>query len=79
MHNDVFVYGFGFTATDNVSGMGELHLEVLKTKLERQFNLNVMQGKIQITYRLESAAPYGNFRLQRSRARQLSVFNTPDG
>ena len=32
-------------------GMGELHLDVSVTRLERQFNVKVVKGKLAITYR----------------------------
>lgn len=34
-----------------ISGMGELHLEVLVDRLRREFNLNVNTGKPQVAYR----------------------------
>ncbi len=34
-----------------ISGMGELHLEVLTQRLGREFNLNVRAGKPQVVYR----------------------------
>ena len=40
-----------------ISGMGELHLEVIKNKLLRDFNLNVKFHKPQVSYRESIAAP----------------------
>jgi elongation factor G len=47
-----------FTTRDNpetgqliISGMGELHLDVLVTRITREYNLNVKVGNPQVTYR----------------------------
>jgi elongation factor G len=34
-----------------ISGMGELHLEILEERLDREFNLKVRLGRPQVTYR----------------------------
>ncbi len=34
-----------------ISGMGELHLDILEERLEREFNLKVRLGRPQVTYR----------------------------
>jgi elongation factor G len=34
-----------------ISGMGELHLDVLKTRIEKEYNLEARVGKPQVTYR----------------------------
>ncbi len=34
-----------------ISGMGELHLEILEERLDREFNLRVRLGRPQVTYR----------------------------
>lgn len=47
-----------------ISGMGELHLQVLKERMIREFNLKVNVGKPQIAYRetvLEAAESEGRF------------------
>lgn len=41
----------GETGQTIISGMGELHLEVLAQRLGREFNLNVRAGKPQVVYR----------------------------
>ena len=41
----------GDTGQTLVSGMGELHLEVIKNRLQREFNLNVKFHKPQVSYR----------------------------
>ena len=53
-----------FRATENedtgqtlISGMGELHLEVIKNKLLREFNLNVKVYKPRVSYRETVASP----------------------
>ena len=40
-----------------LSGMGELHLEVVLGKMERDFNLRVNHGKPRVTYRETAAGP----------------------
>ena len=40
-----------------ISGMGELHLEIVKNRLLRDFNLNVRFHKPQVSYRESIAAP----------------------
>eukprot|EP00802_Teleaulax_amphioxeia_P006261 Tamp_06265.p1 GENE.Tamp_06265~~Tamp_06265.p1 ORF type:complete len:839 (-),score=198.78 Tamp_06265:241-2724(-) len=39
------------TGETQMGGMGELHLEVLVTRLTRQFNVSAKKGKVSITYR----------------------------
>ena len=39
------------TGETQMGGMGELHLEVLVTRLQRQFNVPAKKGKVSITYR----------------------------
>jgi elongation factor G len=39
------------TAQTVISGMGELHLEILEERLVREFNLKVRLGRPQVTYR----------------------------
>ena len=41
----------GETGQTLISGMGELHLEIIKHRLERDFNLNVKFHKPQVSYR----------------------------
>ena len=41
----------GETGQTLISGMGELHLEVIKNRLLRDFNLNVKFHKPQVSYR----------------------------
>ena len=52
-----------FTTRDNVetgqliiSGMGELHLEVLETRITREYNIDAKVGNPQVTYRESIAA-----------------------
>ena len=40
-----------------ISGMGELHLEVLVHRLEREFNVRVITGKPRVAYRQTIGAP----------------------
>jgi elongation factor G len=40
-----------------ISGMGELHLEIIKNRLLRDFNLNVKFHKPQVSYRESIARP----------------------
>jgi elongation factor G len=53
-----------FTTRDNtetgqllISGMGELHLEVLETRITREYNIDAKVGKPQVTYRESIAVP----------------------
>lgn len=34
-----------------ISGLGELHLEVIKDRLELDFNVKVKLGKMKVSYR----------------------------
>ncbi len=47
----------GDTGQTLISGMGELHLEVIKNKLLRDFNLNIRFHKPQVSFRETIAAP----------------------
>ncbi|MGI8979714.1 MAG: elongation factor G [Pirellulaceae bacterium] len=47
----------GETGQTLISGMGELHLEVVKNRLLRDFNLNVKFHKPQVSYRESIARP----------------------
>jgi elongation factor G len=40
-----------------LSGMGELHLEIITSRMQREFNTNVNVGKPQVVYREAVAAP----------------------
>jgi elongation factor G len=46
----------GDTGQTLISGMGELHLEVMKNRLLREFNLNIKFHKPQVSYRESIAA-----------------------
>ena len=45
-----------------LSGMGELHLEIITSRMQREFNTNVNVGQPQVVYRETIANPGNGFR-----------------
>jgi elongation factor G len=62
-----------------ISGMGELHLEVLEQRMIREFHLRVRMGKPQVTYResiseaVEAAGAYDHFTAGRQHTAQIRL------
>ncbi|QCQ21027.1 elongation factor G [Desulfoglaeba alkanexedens] len=68
-----------------ISGMGELHLEIIVTRLQREYNVNVNVGKPQVVYRetiQKEARGLGVFDREISGSRQFAgveLFLSPRG
>lgn len=45
------------TGQTEISGMGELHLEIIVDRLRREYKIEVMQGKLQVAYKETIQAP----------------------
>jgi len=54
---------FQFQVTDDqqilISGMGELHLEIIKDRLDNHFKINTRMGKMQVSYKGTITCPIG--------------------